>query len=543
MPAANNRLRVRECLAAILLCAITYPGLAGTSLSTLYTFDPVPLGGTTNVDGVAPQAPLVQDAAGNLYGTNTQGGPSGTGTVFQLSPSGTFTVVHAFSARTSAAPVNADGSWPSALIIDASGNLYGTASYGGSGDSGTIFRLSGGVFTTLHSFDATSATTGSNTEGWAPNGLLLSADGNLYGIAAVGGPTGNGTVFRMAPDGSAFSVLYAFSAVAPNGLLTNADGANPAVLVQLPGGDLCGITTNGGPNAMGTVFRLTTAGAFTTLYAFTGKADGRYPTGLLLARDGNLYGTAQTTFFRITPTGAFTTLFTFTPGDGTPTASLVEGADGVFFGTTLLIANYGPANYSSPLSFFSIDALGNLSRLYLFAGNSMAEPINYPSLVASRSDPTGTFYGVLTSGAITQPGGIYTLALTAPSLGAAPAPVFSPAPGVYPVGIVYQTVYISDTAPGVYFYYTTDGSTPTTASTLYQGDGSIQLSASATLRAIAVGGSYGASPVASATYTITASGGSPPPSRSPSGGGFDWWTLILLALLGARSLRQVPRRG
>jgi uncharacterized repeat protein (TIGR03803 family) len=166
----------------------------GGTYTVLYSF-------TGGADGAEPIAGLVRDAAGNLYGTTQYGGatstcspPLGCGVVFKLSPTGTETVLHSFTR-------GADGAFPYAgLIQDAAGNLYGTAVAGGAtsgvcglGGCGVVFKLSPtGTETVLHTF------TGGDGEG--PEGdLIRDATGNVYGTASSGGPGGFGVVFKLTP--------------------------------------------------------------------------------------------------------------------------------------------------------------------------------------------------------------------------------------------------------------------------------------------------------------------------------------------------------
>ena len=171
---------------------------AAQELTTLYSFT-----GTGNGDGANPEAGLIADPAGNLYGTTRFGGvittescrPLGCGTVFQLTPSGTLNVRYSFS--------GCDGAYPYAgLIADAAGNLYGTTYFGGAPMScnitigcGTVFQLDqSGTLTVLHSF--------TNYDGNHPlTGLIADAAGNLYGTTHSGGDGGYGTVFRRTRRG------------------------------------------------------------------------------------------------------------------------------------------------------------------------------------------------------------------------------------------------------------------------------------------------------------------------------------------------------
>jgi uncharacterized repeat protein (TIGR03803 family) len=158
--------------------------LAGVE-TVLYSF----AGGT---DGGEPEAGLIQDAAGNLYGTTHYGGggscSDGCGTVFKLDPAGVETVLYMFTG-------NPDGGSPlSNLVEDAAGNLYGTTLYGGSSGKGIVFEVdtATGAETVLHSFRG--------RDGAAPQaGLVRDAKGNLYGTTPEGGGNGFGAIFRLSP--------------------------------------------------------------------------------------------------------------------------------------------------------------------------------------------------------------------------------------------------------------------------------------------------------------------------------------------------------
>ena len=163
--------------------------------SVLYSFGP-----NTGSDGQYPAGSLIMDASGNLYGTTQDGGKNGTGTVFKIIPSGAESVLYSFGPSP-----GADGKTPTAgLVMDASGNLYGTTQFGSTSDSGTVFQITpSGTESVLHSF-------GTGTDGQNPQArLIMDRSGNLYGTTSGGGANGTGTVFQISPSG-AESVLYSF---------------------------------------------------------------------------------------------------------------------------------------------------------------------------------------------------------------------------------------------------------------------------------------------------------------------------------------------
>src|ERR1043165_2822682 len=161
-------------------------------VSTLYSFNYAETGGL-------PEAAVLQGTDGSLYGTTGGGGGSGhAGTAFRLTLAGSFSVLHAFGAP-------GDGASPIAALIQIGANFYGTTESGGSSGFGTIFRMtSDGVVTILHSFNY--------SDGAYPEaGLVAALDGNMYGVATAGGAAYSGTAFRIAPDGSDFTVLHYFN--------------------------------------------------------------------------------------------------------------------------------------------------------------------------------------------------------------------------------------------------------------------------------------------------------------------------------------------
>jgi uncharacterized repeat protein (TIGR03803 family) len=340
-------------------CGTVFELTASGAAKILYNFSASP-------DGEDPVGGLVRDSKGDLYGTTSYGGraggvcgTSGCGTVFELiKTGGTYTekVLYAFTGGT-------DGANPSSgLVRDTNGNLYGTTlGGGGSGCSsgagcGTVFKVnSTGNEEVLYSF--TGGADGANPSA----SLILDATGNLYGTTANGGKFGGactswgcGTVFKVTPTGKEV-VIYRFKG--------RADGQTPvAPLVRDGKGNLYGTTSTGGDvnnidcaiqeNGCGVVFELTAKGVLVTLYKFTGyPMDGQHPlAGLILDKQGNLYGTTEWggpsndgTAFKLSPSGVETVLHNFVGGaDGlSPHGSLVLDTKGNLYGTTLYGGAFG----------------------------------------------------------------------------------------------------------------------------------------------------------------------------------------------------------
>jgi len=296
-----------------------------------------------------PTGGLIFDQAGNLYGTTRQGGAHGGGVVFKLAPNadGTWTesVLYDFCSLTGCT----DGADSAAgLILDQSGNLYGTTYGGGNsactGGCGVVFELSpsGGIWTesVLYSF--------SGADGGNPlAGLVFDQTGNLCGTTVSGGTRNGGTVFKLTPKsggGWTESVLHSFTG--------GGDGYSPfGGVVFDHAGNLYGTTYEGGHGSVGTVFTLQpgSGGTWTekVLHHFRAGTDGSYPhDGLILDSAGNLYGTTAAggrydgVVFKLTPNsgGAWTETvihrFDVANGEG-PYAGLTFDDQGNLYGTTI----------------------------------------------------------------------------------------------------------------------------------------------------------------------------------------------------------------
>jgi uncharacterized repeat protein (TIGR03803 family) len=338
--------------------SITCPG--GVACGAIYKISPT--GAVTvlheftgNPDGAYPDSVTV-DTTGTIYGTTYDGGTStfqycggaGCGTIFQLTSSGQETILHSFDAPPK------DGIVPqSGVIVGANGELVGTTTFGGTGSigsegDGTIFKFANGTETVLYSFT-------DGFDGGLPSAGLLLHDGALYGTAQFGGNGpcvtsfggGCGTVFKF--DKSGEQALYQFQ--------DGTDGASPAAsLIIDKAGNLYGTTVLGGdlncnlsqgdPPGCGVAFKVSPADAETVLHAFTGAADGAWPSNaLVMDTAGNLYGTAYFggdftcnqlgcgTIFKIDTLGKFSVIHTFKGPDGAYPRALI-GNGSKLYGVT-----------------------------------------------------------------------------------------------------------------------------------------------------------------------------------------------------------------
>jgi uncharacterized repeat protein (TIGR03803 family) len=390
------------CIWAAALFLTAYRAQPAAVLTTLYSFQ------IYTEPAQFPSSALVLGRDGNLYGT-AHGNISHQkdyGTVFMITTNGVLTNLYYFTDGD-------DGALPStSLLLSRDGSFYGTTSEGGTNAYyGTVFQVTtNGMLTSLYSFQ------GGTNVGPADGPLVQGSDGNLYGAAAGGVinqfGVGNGALFKMAPDG-ALTMLYFFT----NGF----DGRYPGGayfdarypcggLVQGSDGNFYGTAYQGGTNGAGTVFKVTTNGTFTSLYSFAGANDGTFPSGTLaLGPDGSFYGTASYggtngsgTIFKITADGALTPLYSFTGGDdgAQPTAPLLLGSDGNFYGTTASAGNgYGVG------TIFKIDTNGTLTTVYTFTNGADG---GEPSPLIQASD--GSFYGVAGSGGLGGAGTVFRLA-------------------------------------------------------------------------------------------------------------------------------------
>ncbi len=400
----SPRLRLGVLAAALAASVLPCSATAAPRLTTLASFN--------RTNGRSPFCGLTVDASGDLYGTTSGGGSTNDGTVFEL-PAGSnaVTTLVTFTGTNGASP-------EAGLVADASGNLYGTTFGGGSANDGTVFELAAGsrALTTLATFVSTN---GANPEA----GLTVDAAGNLYGTTLNGGSPGFGTVFEVAAGNHTLTTLANF------GYRT---GQYPAsALTADSAGNLYGTTSSGGSSSDGTVFEVTAGThALTTLVNFNGTNGATPDAALLLDATGNFYGTTAsggtagdgTVFEWAAATGAVTTIGTFdnTNGGG-PEAPLISDRAGDLFGTTAgagansfgtvyevaagtrtltTLAAFNVANGQAPLGPVVADAAGNLYGTTSVGGPSAAGTVfelTGTGFATNVPEPTATAL-VLTSG-------------------------------------------------------------------------------------------------------------------------------------------------
>ena len=324
----------------------------GSGFTNLHSFTN-PSGGPPypNGDGMLPAANVIL-SGGMLYGTTMRGGSQGDGAIFAVKTDGTgFTNLHSFG--------SSDGIYPFAGLILLGKTLYGTAHTAAAG-FGSVFAINtdGSGFTNLYNF------TGGN-DGAVPIGGLVSSGNTLYGTTPYGGSNGTGTIFGLQADGSGFTNLYSFTAIAVPAYQTNSDGANPESSLIISGNTLFGTAYKGGVGANGTVFAIKTDGTgFTNLHSFAPppgnifvatNSDGEAPYAGLLLVGHTLYGAAvnggspgEGTLFALSTDGTgFTNLYIFKGIEGyKPYGGLIISGN-ILYGTT---AQGGPNGYGSLFS-------------------------------------------------------------------------------------------------------------------------------------------------------------------------------------------------
>jgi uncharacterized repeat protein (TIGR03803 family) len=374
--------------------------------TVLYSFK----GGT---DGSFPQAGVIGDSTGNLYGATEGGGTANAGVVYKVNQAGQETVLYTFTG-------GADGSNPYAgsLIRDWAGNLYGTTLDGGSGVGfagfGVVYKVdTSGKETVLYTF------TGGADGGYPTAGVIRDPAGNLYGTATSGGNLsacggfGCGVVYKLDTSGNE-TVLYSFTG--------GADGGDPnAGVIRDAAGDFYGTTYSGGDlsacngSGCGVVYKLDTSGE-TVLYTFTGGTDGAYAyAGVIRDESGNLYGTTTNggdlsacngsgcgVVYKVDRLGNETVLYTFTGGtDGnSPYAGVIRDEECNLYGTTY---SGGPVNLGA---LYKLDTTSHETVLNAFTSSPDGSGPAYSGVI---HDPAGNLYGTTSSGGTADAGVVYKL--------------------------------------------------------------------------------------------------------------------------------------
>jgi len=363
----RQRLVNKKCQLTLVVVLLLAALAQAQTFTTLYNFT----GGSS--DGGDPVAGVVQDPAGDLYGTAFAGGAYGDGVVFKLNTAGAETVLHSFAGL--------DGQTPTTpVILDKAGNIYGTTEHGGPGlcgGCGVVFKVdTAGNETVLHSF-------AEGRDSCSPDqGLVRDNAGNLYGTTTRCGSSNKGTIFKIGSEGR-FTLLHSFSGYP-------ADGARPFYghLTVDKSGNLYGVTFYGGVHGRGALYELSKKGTFVLLYSFKGgRKDGCLPYGSVVQdKAGNLYGTTGDcgfndggTIWKVSKNGKETILHNFaeSTSDGCrPYGGVARDSKGNLYGITYACgANGGGALYELSTS-------GGLTVLHSFDFSDGADPIGEVLLTA-----------------------------------------------------------------------------------------------------------------------------------------------------------------
>lgn len=368
----------------VLLSGNTY------SLSLLHSF-------TGSPDGANPFATIVSDSSGNLFSTVSAGGANGDGAIYEI-PSGTTAplLFYSFTGGTNGGAPNAG------VVFDTDGDMFGTTSTGGADNDGTVWEVVAGdtVAQTLYSFTG-------GTDGATPAGnIVMDTKGDLIGTTVAGGSFNDGTVWAIPVGTTSALGLHQFSG--------GADGAISYSGVTLDAnGDIFGVAFAGGAHRDGTVFEISTTGAYSVLHAFAGKTDGSKPAGqLVFDNNGNLWGTTSAgganndgTIFEISSAGTFSTVLAFSgaANGAEPIAGLVKDASGNLFGSTFI------GGQRNDGTLFEIPAgTTQVDTLFSFSGGNGARP--YSSLYV---DDAGNLWGTTAVGGADNGGEIFALQPTA----------------------------------------------------------------------------------------------------------------------------------
>jgi uncharacterized repeat protein (TIGR03803 family) len=357
--------------ASVLLCALFGVASHAQTFSSLASL--------SDKTGAGPTA-LGQQTNGMLWVTTFTEGQSDCGTVLEATLVGKLPGFRDFDCT--------NGNEPQGLTLGTDGNYYGVTFFGGTGNGGTVFKLTpAGTLSDLYNFTLDGST------GSGPVGTLaLGSDGNSYGAtySSSSSNTYMGTLFKITRSGT-LTTFYTFC-------LTYGcpDGAQPySSPILARDGNFYGTTCNGGTHGGGTVYKITPQGKLTTLYSLGGSpGDPSCPAGpLVQARDGNFYGTTGQsgaynygTVYKVTPSGTFTVLHNFDNTDGYNPIGLMQATDGKFYGTTGGIDNQDTG------SIFQMSAAGNITTLHTFDGTDGTNP----AMLIQHTN--GALYGITGGG-------------------------------------------------------------------------------------------------------------------------------------------------
>jgi len=381
-------------LELLLVCGLTLSA-AAQSFTAFDLFD--------GPNGVLPNSSLVQTANGTLVGSTYGGGSQNRGVLYHVTRSGKLDRFYSFCNQTDCP----DGGFPNGLVLATDGEFYGTTQIGGTNEAGTIFKISPSEgLTTLVSFDYMN---GENPF----SGVMQANNGAFYGTTGFGGTHSDGTVFKFTANGKLMT-LYNFG---------GNDGNRPTVApIEGADGSLYGTTSEGGLYGWGTIFTIDPTGMLTTLHSFCAVrsnqgycADGAYPTQLIQASDGNIYGTTWYggtedcyntnagcgTIFRITLTGVFSSVYDFCAtktdqgycADGSLPGGLIQATDGNLYGVT------GEGGTGQGGTIFKVTPKGVLTTLYNFCSQANCSDGAVPFYALLQSTD-GSFYGTTQYGNI-----------------------------------------------------------------------------------------------------------------------------------------------
>ena len=336
---------------------------------------------------------LTLGSDGNFYGTCFTT-PTGNGSIFQVTPAGAFSDKYDFTG------VNGDTEPVYGPIQASDGNFYGTTGYYPF-SCGNIYQLTAaGVYKNLHTF------TGSDCG--PASSLIQASDGNLYGtLFRCALPSSQGCVYKISTAG-VFKEIYGFS---------TSEGYAPCTgVIQGKDGKLYGATNQGATNNSGSIYKITTAGVYTDLHDFNNTTDascgdnvGRTTVNLLQVTDGNFYGVNSIngpngagSIYKLTSADAFTAfLFPNSPAiDGdAPLSTLIQNTNGLVYGTT---AAGGPTSCSPCQGVFFSVSTSDAPFINL-------EPTQKTELVGAQ---VGVFGQGFSSASVVKFGGVASTSVT-----------------------------------------------------------------------------------------------------------------------------------